>query len=479
MAWTNIGYDGTINESQWATLSGLLGNSYVAAANGDCKVTAVSGARSVSVAAGTLYGDGVASTNSAPETVALTTPVNGQWYLVCLRRTWASNTSALVAVAGATTSTTIPTSPPSTYPTINTNVGVLTDQPIAWAWCNSATTDVVVSDLRQFPVRTQESTGNAIINGDFSINQRAFSSTTSAWIYSFDRWRVGSDGGTTTHSAQAFTIGAAPLPGYESANFARIVTSGQSSTVHYAVLNQPIEDVRTFAGQTVTISFWAKAGSGTPKIAASLEQAYGGGGSSNTYALAGTVTISQAWTRYSLTVAVPSIAGKTIGTASALSFNLAVSAGSGVPTAQGIGVQNNTFDIWGIQVEKGSTATPFKTAAGTKQGELAACQRYYWRTYGAANIGQSTPWDTSNTQCTVKLPVTMRVKPHAFDWTGILSNYGINNHIYRTPTAISMDGGSNSDLVTLNISTSGAYSLGQTNIFYVGNGAYLGFSAEL
>lgn len=154
MAWTNWGFDGTINEAQWSQMAGLLGNGYVAAGNGDCLVTAVGGARSVSVAAGTLYGDGVVSVNSAPETVAMTTPVNGQWYVIALRRTWATNTAALVAIAGATTTTTTPTAPPTSFPTLNTNTGVLTDQPIAWAWCNSANTTVVVYDIRLKAVKS-------------------------------------------------------------------------------------------------------------------------------------------------------------------------------------------------------------------------------------------------------------------------------------------------------------------------------------
>ena len=154
MAWTSVGFDGTITEIQWAGLAGLLGNGYVAAGNGDCLVTAVGGARQVSVAAGSLYGDGVVSTNSGAETVSLTTPVNGQWYVVALRRTWASNTAALVAIAGATTTTSTPTAPPTSFPVLNDDPGVLTDQPIAWAWCNSANTTVVVYDIRLKAVKS-------------------------------------------------------------------------------------------------------------------------------------------------------------------------------------------------------------------------------------------------------------------------------------------------------------------------------------
>ena len=163
MTWTNWGFDGTINESQWAQMAGLLGNGYVALNSSSCVVTAVPGARSVSVSAGTLYGDGVVSVNASAKTVAMTTPVNGQWYVIALRRTWATNTVELVAVAGATTTTTTPTAPPSTLPTLNANVGVLADQPIAWAWTNSANTTVVVFDMRKLPQKqaNPESVANA------------------------------------------------------------------------------------------------------------------------------------------------------------------------------------------------------------------------------------------------------------------------------------------------------------------------------
>jgi len=42
---------------------------------------------------------------------------------------------------------------------------------------------------------------------------------------------------------------------------------------------------------------------------------------------------------------------------------------------------NVTLDLWGVQCEAGSVATPFQTATGTIQGELAACQRYFQKSY--------------------------------------------------------------------------------------------------
>ena len=234
---------------------------------------------------------------------------------------------------------------------------------------------------------------NKLINGDFRINQRSFTSnayTTATFdAYGFDRWKMNNSGdGTSTFSTQAFTLGAAPVAGYEGTNFLRMVTSGFTNAASRTDTAQSIESVRNFAGQPITISFWAKAATGTPKVAIETQQNFGTGGSpsaTNNKAV-GTVTISTAWTRYSMTTTVDSISGKTLGTANNDHFNvrLWVNAGADNATrASSIGIQNNTFDIWGVQAEYGSKATPFQTASGgDPQSELAMCQRYYWRAGG-------------------------------------------------------------------------------------------------
>ena len=266
---------------------------------------------------------------------------------------------------------------------------------------------------------------NAILNGDFRINQRNFTSATTDGSFGFDRWNLNQDGGTT-YSAQTFTAGAAPVAGYEGTNYARLVTSGHSASINYAWLQQKIESVRTYAGQTVTVSFWAQAGSGTPKIAVELDQQFGSGGSARVTTYAGQVTLSTSWARYSVTVAVPSISGKTIGTSDFLGLELWVSAGSNYNSRTGsLGIQNGTFNIWGVQVEAGSVATAFQTATGTIQGELAACQRYYWRStasaaYPYALIGNTSGIGTGANTVSMNLyhPVTMRTNPTAVEYGG-------------------------------------------------------------
>lgn len=257
---------------------------------------------------------------------------------------------------------------------------------------------------------------NAIINGDFRINQRAFSSTTTTGTYGFDRWSMIASDGTTTYSAQTFTAGTAPVAGYEGINFARLVSSGQTAAGAYSILQQKIEDVRTFAGQTVTVSFWAKASTGTPNIAVNLLQDFGSGGSTGVYNYPSSkkFAITASWARYTLTIPVASISGKTIGTGSSLTLYFWTSAGTTFNTqTDSMGIQSITVDFWGVQVEAGSVATAFQTATGTLQGELAACQRYYFSFVSGTNlnIGLGANVNTTTAAASISFPVTMRSAP--------------------------------------------------------------------
>ena len=224
---------------------------------------------------------------------------------------------------------------------------------------------------------------NAIINGDFYVNQRGFTSTTSSGYVLFDRFSNYVADGTVTYSNQTFTAGAAPVSGYEGKSFIQSAVSGQTAAGAASFFSQKIENVRTLAGQTATLSFWAKAASGTPKIAFEYTQSFGTGGSPSSSVSTvpiGTVTLTTSWARYSINIAIPSLSGKTIGTTDGTSYleiGFWLSAGSSFASrASSIGIQNNTIGVWGVQLEAGSVATPFTTATGTVQGELAACMRY-------------------------------------------------------------------------------------------------------
>lgn len=326
---------------------------------------------------------------------------------------------------------------------------------------------------------------NKIINGDFNINQRAFITTTTDAAYTFDRWNTSAQDGTSTFSAQTFTPGSAPVTGYESANFLRVVTTGQTLASASTQIRQSIEDVRTFANQTVTISFWAKAASGTPKIAMELDQQFGTGGSTRVTTYIGQVVLSTSWVRYSATVTLPSISGKTIGTNSYLRTNLWMSAGTDFNSRTGsLGIQTNTFDLWGIQLEAGSVATPFTTATGTLAGELAACQRYYFRSGGALGTeGQPAICATQSSTsayCFMPLPVQMRVAPTSIDYAAVrLVNFGVAAY---SITSLTIDTGTTSRNV-LGFTADGASGMTANRPVFIygstGTATYIGCSAEL
>ena len=221
---------------------------------------------------------------------------------------------------------------------------------------------------------------NKIINGNFDIWQRGTSLASGTGDkYLADRFRSNSQGSTYTPSQQSFTIGQTNVPNNPSF-FHRVVVSSVAGNANNVTLSQHIENVSTFSGETVTLSFYAKADS--PKnIAVDFSQVFGTGGTpSSPVSGIGTqkLSLTTSWQKFTVTASIPSIAGKTIGT-DLNSFLLLVfwfDAGSDWNSrTDNLGQQSGTFDIAQVQLEAGSVATPFENRPiGT---ELALCQRYY------------------------------------------------------------------------------------------------------
>jgi len=319
---------------------------------------------------------------------------------------------------------------------------------------------------------------NKIINGDFGVWQRgtSFTGVANTDVFTADRWVVRGDGSgfTKTITQQAFTVGTAPVAGYESAYFLQYAQTVAGSGATYSVIQQRIEDVRTFAGQTVTISFWAKADA-TRTVSVSFDRNYGSGGSSTEYAQSstGAFTLTTSWARYTATVSIASLAGKTVGAGSYLAWTL----------------NNNTLNatstigIWGVQLEAGSVATPFSTATGTLQGELAACQRYYVRKTGINNFsifGGGPAQSSTSSRSTVPLPVQMRVLPSSMDYSTLRLSDGGGFNSSITSLSIQSDT-SHTLCMSVTAGVSSGLTYGQYYYIYGDNSAsaYIGFSAEL
>ncbi len=323
---------------------------------------------------------------------------------------------------------------------------------------------------------------NKFINGDFRINQRNFTTTTTSGTFGFDRWLMSASNGTSTYSAQTFTPGAAPVAGYEGTNFARLDSTGQTLSSALTFIQQRVEDVRTFANQTITVSFWAKAASGTPKVSIEADQQFGSGGSTRVTTYGGQVTLSTSWARYSVSFTVPSISGKTIGTGSYLGFYFWTSAGTDFNSrTNNLGIQTATIDFWGVQVEAGSVATAFQTASGSIAGELAMCQRYYIRlgtSLGSSDqrLARGVANSTTQIQFTVTLPVQLRIQNStSMDFSSLQAYDG--NAVFAV-SAIASSSTSNLN-PAISATVSGATQKQFYELLTTSTSGYIAFTAEL
>jgi hypothetical protein len=319
---------------------------------------------------------------------------------------------------------------------------------------------------------------NKLINADMTINQRNFTSSSSDNVFIVDRWRAALSGATATSSVQTFALGTAPVAGYEAKNFVRmVVTTGND----FCRIDQKIESVRTFAGNTVTVSFWAK---GTnPTTAGNLKfnytQNFGTGGSPSASSNSAdyTFVLTGNWTRYSFTFALPSLTGKTLGTNG--DDHLGLFFGQGSSTSS----DGYTLDLWGVQIEYGSKATPFQTASGgSPQAELAMCQRYYFRSISASSygwFGSGIAASTTSTSIGIPAPVTMRTVPALVDFSALTL---VDSVTATAVTSCTID--SNVSSNSFGVVTAGVASgLTQYRPYYLrqnaNNAGYIGFSAEL
>ena len=234
---------------------------------------------------------------------------------------------------------------------------------------------------------------NRIINGDMRIDQRNAGASGTANNYTVDRWQYyGTQASKFTWQQNA---GSVTLP----AGFTNYLGFTSSST--YSVLStdifeiyQPIEglnvadlDFGKATAKTITLSFWVRS---------SLTGTFGGGigNATNTrnYPFTYTISLANTWEQKTIT-----IAGDTTGTwgtgnglgiavvfglgagssflATANSWNGTTNATLPTGATSVVGTNGATFYITGVQLEVGSTATPFERRLYSQ--ELINCERYF------------------------------------------------------------------------------------------------------
>jgi Collagen triple helix repeat (20 copies)/BppU N-terminal domain len=317
---------------------------------------------------------------------------------------------------------------------------------------------------------------NVLRNGDMQIAQRG-NGPFSGSEYTIDGWIQEKTGGTVNVTRVV------PASGLGSPQYVCAV-SGQSAAADGCLVEQYIEDVETFSGKTVTLSFTARALSGTPKIGIETDQYFGTGGSpsSSVYLARGTVTLSTTMTRYSMTFPVASISSKVKGSNNdhSLGVRLWLSAGTSNAThASSIGIQNNTFYITDVQLEEGPVATPFERLP--IQQQLAWCQRYFC-IFGDplvnVTLGPTYAISTTASLVSFKFPVEMRAVPTMVSSpaaTGFYINVGAGGNYPSSLSAseYSQEGG----YVQVNYPAMAA--AGQAGVLVVWSTKFICFIAEL
>jgi hypothetical protein len=315
---------------------------------------------------------------------------------------------------------------------------------------------------------------NAIYNSSFDIWQRGTTFTGVSPFYGADRMifarTAGAAGGTWTRQNSGLT-------GFQYSVRAQR-NSGNTATNGFRVAAQSLEtsDSLRFAGKTVTFSFYAKVGadySGGSTITGIIlsgtgtdQQAYGGGFTGEATVVSTALSgVSTSWQRFSVT-------GTVASNATEIAVNVAY-------TPSGTAGANDWAEVTGYQLEEGSVATPYSRMSGTIQGELAACQRYYWQspiTTIYAAFGSGFWVSAAAFQTVVKLPVQMRVVP-----TSIISNQlaaiGVIDRALTNVALVGAQSSVNNAYITGEASgTSGLPGYLGTNNSTAG---YLGISAEL
>jgi hypothetical protein len=275
---------------------------------------------------------------------------------------------------------------------------------------------------------------NYLINSNFDFWQRATSqSLTSSNAYVADRWNWGTgSAGTSVISRQALSSNNVDLIGQGVQYCLQSSTSAAGTTpIHL----QKIENVQSLAGKTVTISFWARTstGNGTYSVTPVFIQNFGSGGSTSVVTSGTAISVAEttgAFTKYTQTITLPSIAGLTVGTSSYLELRLATG-----NTFNGL-----IYQITQIMLNEGPVPAPFQLAGNSISGELALCQRYYetgsiyirqdFNPSGAASVAYTVPFkvnkrasitatwaDASSGATSVGSPVSSGVDYISIIWT--------------------------------------------------------------
>ena len=341
---------------------------------------------------------------------------------------------------------------------------------------------------------------NRIINGDMRIDQRnagASVTQSTSVVYTVDRWWIyGSAASKFTLQQQTSVV----PTGYTHA------IKATSSSAYTVASTDEFDIAQYIEGFNVADLGWGTANAKSITLSflvySSLTGTFGGQianyNSSRSYPFSYTISSANTWTTISVTI--PGDTSGTWYTNSSAGILVLFSLGAGStksgtantwaganytqPTGSTsvVGTNGATFYITGVQLEIGTSATPFERRLYNQ--ELANCQRYYWmlapNQSGNRPIGTWSYLLSNYIEGYLQYPVKMRTVP-SLDSPTITDGYDI----YRAGASDSFNAiifGSATDNAVFLYATSGVSGTGgQSGSVYCRNtyASYVALSAEL
>ena len=363
--------------------------------------------------------------------------------------------------------------------------------PAAGTFTTLATSDGVISPQTGFK--------NRIINGGMTIDQRnagaSVTLSTGTFAYMTDRWLF-QYSQTSKLSSQQSTTSAV---GFTNSLLATSLATTSVGSGDYFQVSQRIEGFNiadlnwgTANAQTVTLSFWVRS-SLTGTFGGALKNA----SQNRSYPFTYTISAANTYEYKTITVAGDTSGtwGVGNGTGIEVVFGLgmgstfsgtagawaAANYGSATGATSVVGTSGATFYITGVQLEKGSVATPFEFRSIGQ--EFGLCQRYHYQPTSDTSL-INAPFIRMQAESStyargqIDMPVTMRASP-TFTPPASVSDFSLGY-----PSAIVMTD------MSLNISTPNTCLIDATvaaglttyaghSVYRPGTTAQFSFTAEL
>jgi hypothetical protein len=344
---------------------------------------------------------------------------------------------------------------------------------------------------------------NKIINGAMQVAQRGTSSSdlgASEGYYTVDRFQLGV-GGTATAGRLTMSQDSDAPDGFGSCVKLACTTADTSIAADenlrlITVLEgQNLQAFKkgTASAESMTLSFYVKGNASATYVIELFD-------TDNSRHICATFPVTTSWERVEITFAGDTTGAFGNDNGGSLRLHFWLHAGSNYTSgtlATSWAANNNvnravgadsfydstsrTFQITGVQLEAGDTATPFEHRSYGQ--ELALCQRYY---YKAGPDGIYTRFGTglcySTTACapSTTFSVPMRAKPTASSSGNLAINHGADT--VTTVTSLSLaSAASGVDNATFNAIVSSGLTAGNFGTLIASNdaSAYINYDAEL